>query len=97
MFLMMFREKFPTFNKWCQTPRAGAPEFYKPHVLVNNANGGQIELIICDVNDFFTFISWNAIKIFDAGVESMEGYQGHNSACVIKYSTLIIQFKIFVV
>ena len=64
---MMFHEKFPTFNKWCQIQRAGAPEFYKPHVLVNNANGGQIELIIRDVNDFFTFISWNAIKIFDAG------------------------------
>ena len=61
----MFCKKFPTFNKWCRIARAGAPEFKKPHIPVNKANGGQTEKIICEVSMIFTY--WNAIKKFYAG------------------------------
>ena len=45
--------------------KAGAPEFNQQ--TIHTSKQGQIELIIRDVSTIFTFISWIAIKFFEAG------------------------------
>ena len=53
--------------------RAGAPEFSQPtnqpYVLVNKANGGQIDQIICNVSTVFHIYKLECNKNFEAGVK----------------------------